>query len=111
MTTRKYNKSKQFRKSRKSRKSRKKTQRGRKYKKGGNNDKTGEYIRKSASWAGENQQTNVDEALSIISKEDFDPNGKTSEGEFLVFIAVATSIKAGIIKIGSTIDMLFHVIL
>ena len=88
MTTRKYNKSKQFRKSRKSRKSRKKTQRGRKYKKGGNNDKTGEYIRKSASWAGENQQTNVDEALSIISKEDFDPNGKTSEGEFLVFIAV-----------------------
>jgi hypothetical protein len=86
MTTRKYKKSGQFRKSRRSRKYRKKVTK--KNKKGGNNDETGEYIRKSASWAGENQQTNVDKALSIISKEDFDPNGKTTNGEFLVFIAV-----------------------
>lgn len=86
MTTRKYNKSKQSRKSRRSRKYRKKITK--KNKKGGNNNDTGEYIRRSASWAGENQQTNVDKALSIISREDFDPNGKTSEGEFLVFIAV-----------------------
>jgi hypothetical protein len=87
MTTRKYNKSKQFRKSRKSRRSRKYRKKiTKKNKKGGNNDETGEYIRRSASWAGENQQTN--EALSIINKEDFDPNGKTSKGEFLVFIAV-----------------------
>ena len=86
MTTRKYKKSGQFRKSRRSRKYRKKVTK--KNKKGGNNDETGEYIRKSASWAGENQQTNVDKALSIISKEDFDPNGKTNNGEFLVFIAV-----------------------
>ncbi len=89
MTTRKYKKSGQFRKSRKSRRSRKYRKKvTKKNKKGGNNDETGEYIRKSASWAGENQQTNVDKALSIISKEDFDPNGKTTNGEFLVFIAV-----------------------
>tara|TARA_Y100000991_G_scaffold182114_1_gene145176 strand:+ start:1788 stop:2975 length:1188 start_codon:yes stop_codon:yes gene_type:complete len=89
MTTRKYRKSGQFRKSRKSRRSRKYRKKvTKKNKKGGNNDETGEYIRKSASWSGENQQTNVDEALFRISKEDFDPNGKTNNGEFLVFIAV-----------------------
>lgn len=45
-----------------------------------------EYVRKSASWSGENQKPNEEKALSILNRENFDVN-KTHSGETLLVVA------------------------
>lgn len=90
--TKKNTKKKRKTKKKKQVKGGKKTHRKKKYIKGGNTDadpsQIAEYIRRSATWAGENKKPNEDKAISIISGNDFDPNQESKEGIPLIHVAM-----------------------
>ena len=49
--------------------------------------KIADYIYRSASWSGENQEPNKKKALAIIKNPDFNPNQKSKKGVHLFHLA------------------------